>query len=215
MIQINFSLIGQAYPKYFFEYDIKDYKTGDVKNQWEKRDGDTVKGQYSLVEPDGSVRTVEYTSDEKSGFNAVVKKSEFVKVHPLSHSPLEELKVKESVISSSHSGHDSGSGGNDVGGYFYPSPSPYSESHSAAGSSSTHNQGDFSYSRVRYRRLPSNKPPSSKGGGINSAFGPILFPESEEDSTTTASKERKSRQINANNSKLQSLTNLLQAFRNY
>ena len=34
-----------------------------------------VKGQYSLVEPDGSVRTVDYTADDVHGFNAVVSKS--------------------------------------------------------------------------------------------------------------------------------------------
>lgn len=34
-----------------------------------------VSGQYSLVEPDGSVRTVDYTADDVHGFNAVVSKS--------------------------------------------------------------------------------------------------------------------------------------------
>lgn len=32
-------------------------------------------GQYSLVEPDGSVRTVDYVADDHNGFNAVVHKS--------------------------------------------------------------------------------------------------------------------------------------------
>lgn len=32
-------------------------------------------GQYSLVEPDGSVRTVDYTADSIHGFNAVVSKT--------------------------------------------------------------------------------------------------------------------------------------------
>lgn len=64
-----------AYPKYAFNYGIKDPHTGDVKSQHEERDGDVVKGQYSLVEPDGSVRTVDYTADDHNGFNAVVSKS--------------------------------------------------------------------------------------------------------------------------------------------
>lgn len=51
--------------------------TGDIKSQWEHRDGDVVKGQYSLVEPDGSIRTVDYTADDHNGFNAVVKKTGF------------------------------------------------------------------------------------------------------------------------------------------
>ncbi|CAH2042159.1 unnamed protein product, partial [Iphiclides podalirius] len=63
-----------AYPSYAFEYAVKDPNTGDNKAQWEKRDGDTVKGAYSLVEPDGSLRVVEYWADAKSGFNAVVKR---------------------------------------------------------------------------------------------------------------------------------------------
>lgn len=46
----------QAYPKYSFNYGIKDPHTGDIKSQAEERDGDVVKGQYSLVEADGSVR---------------------------------------------------------------------------------------------------------------------------------------------------------------
>lgn len=41
--------------------------TGDVKSQSEHRDGGFVKGQYSLVEPDGSVRTVDYTADDVNG----------------------------------------------------------------------------------------------------------------------------------------------------
>ncbi|XP_063219943.1 cuticle protein 19-like [Bacillus rossius redtenbacheri] len=64
-----------AHPQYEFKYGVHDPHTGDVKNQWESRDGDVVKGSYSLVEPDGSTRTVHYTADKHSGFNAVVKKS--------------------------------------------------------------------------------------------------------------------------------------------
>ncbi|XP_013187594.2 cuticle protein 19 [Amyelois transitella] len=62
-------------PKYAFNYGVADHTTGDVKSQHETRDGDVVKGQYSLVEPDGSVRTVDYTADPIRGFNAVVSKS--------------------------------------------------------------------------------------------------------------------------------------------
>ncbi|XP_023313020.1 uncharacterized protein LOC111693111 [Anoplophora glabripennis] len=60
---------------YSFSYGVKDLHTGDIKHQWEKKEGDKVKGQYSVVEPDGSVRTVYYSADDKSGFNAVVKHS--------------------------------------------------------------------------------------------------------------------------------------------
>uniref|UniRef100_A0A8W7PHM8 Uncharacterized protein n=1 Tax=Anopheles coluzzii TaxID=1518534 RepID=A0A8W7PHM8_ANOCL len=64
-----------AHPKYSYNYGVHDSLTGDVKSQVESRDGDVVKGQYSLVEPDGSVRTVDYTADDVNGFNAVVSKS--------------------------------------------------------------------------------------------------------------------------------------------
>lgn len=34
-----------SYPRYDFEYGVQDSKTGDVKDQWEHRDGDQVKGE--------------------------------------------------------------------------------------------------------------------------------------------------------------------------
>ncbi|GAB0096170.1 cuticle protein 8-like [Sergentomyia squamirostris] len=64
-----------SHPQYSFDYGVHDGLTGDVKSQHEIRDGDVVKGQYSLVEPDGSVRTVDYHADDVNGFNAVVSKS--------------------------------------------------------------------------------------------------------------------------------------------
>ncbi|EDW18961.2 cuticle protein 7 [Drosophila mojavensis] len=62
------------YPKYQFDYGVKDAHTGDHKSQWEARDGDKVHGSYSLKEADGTTRVVEYTADDHNGFNAVVKK---------------------------------------------------------------------------------------------------------------------------------------------
>ena len=61
-------------PKYQFEYGVNDLITGDVKSQVESRDGDVVKGSYSLNEADGSVRVVDYKADDANGFTAVVKK---------------------------------------------------------------------------------------------------------------------------------------------
>lgn len=46
----------QSYPSYSYNYAVSDDLTGDMKSQQETREGDVVKGQYSLVEPDGSVR---------------------------------------------------------------------------------------------------------------------------------------------------------------
>ncbi|XP_014475830.1 PREDICTED: cuticle protein 7-like isoform X2 [Dinoponera quadriceps] len=63
-----------SHPRYTFNYGVHDPNTGDVKTQHEVRDGDVVHGSYSVNEPDGSVRIVEYTADDHNGFNAVVKK---------------------------------------------------------------------------------------------------------------------------------------------
>jgi hypothetical protein len=62
-------------PQYNYGYSVSDSLTGDSKSAHETRDGDVVKGQYSLVEPDGAIRTVTYTSDPVNGFNAVVERS--------------------------------------------------------------------------------------------------------------------------------------------
>ncbi|XP_049876655.1 collagen alpha-2(I) chain-like [Pectinophora gossypiella] len=87
-----------AYPAYAFEYSVKDPHTGDNKAQWEKRDGDVVKGAYSLVEPDGSIRVVEYYADDKTGFNAVVKRLG-PNLHPTGPAPI--YKAALPVIGSS------------------------------------------------------------------------------------------------------------------
>ncbi|KAI4464335.1 structural contituent of cuticle [Holotrichia oblita] len=71
-----------AHPRYQYNYGVSDGLTGDRKSQHEIRDGDVVKGSYSLVEPDGSLRVVEYVADDATGFNAVVKK-----VGPSVHTP--------------------------------------------------------------------------------------------------------------------------------
>ncbi|XP_075162720.1 uncharacterized protein LOC142235349 [Haematobia irritans] len=63
-----------AHHKYEFKYGVKDSKTGDVKDQWEHRDGDKVQGSYSLKEADGTIRVVDYHADKHNGFNAVVHK---------------------------------------------------------------------------------------------------------------------------------------------
>lgn len=57
-----------------FSYDVADPNTGDYKSQVETRVGGTVSGQYSLVDPDGTQRIVDYTADDVNGFNAVVRK---------------------------------------------------------------------------------------------------------------------------------------------
>ncbi|XP_073843400.1 larval cuticle protein A2B-like [Musca autumnalis] len=71
-------------PQYSYSYDVHDASTGDIKSQQETRNGDAVQGAYSLIEPDGTRRLVEYTSDPVHGFNAVVhREPAAVKVAPV------------------------------------------------------------------------------------------------------------------------------------
>jgi hypothetical protein len=60
-------------PKYDYTYSVADPETGDYKSASESRDNGIVQGSYSLVEPNGNLRTVEYTADAVNGFNAIVK----------------------------------------------------------------------------------------------------------------------------------------------
>ncbi|CAH1164339.1 unnamed protein product [Phaedon cochleariae] len=57
---------------YDYGYGVSDPHTGDHHSQQESRRGDAVRGSYSLIEADGSKRTVEYAADDHTGFNAVV-----------------------------------------------------------------------------------------------------------------------------------------------
>ncbi|XP_037828470.1 larval cuticle protein A2B-like [Lucilia sericata] len=60
------------HPQYKYSYGVEDKLTGDSKSQVEERDGDVVRGEYSLIDADGYKRTVQYTADDHNGFNAVV-----------------------------------------------------------------------------------------------------------------------------------------------
>ncbi|XP_023245832.1 larval cuticle protein A2B-like [Copidosoma floridanum] len=83
------------HPQYSYAYDVQDSLTGDSKAQYETRDGDVVRGSYSLIEADGTRRIVEYTADPVNGFNAVVHREPAVikaavpaaplRVHPFFH----------------------------------------------------------------------------------------------------------------------------------
>ncbi|XP_061393147.1 uncharacterized protein LOC133328621, partial [Musca vetustissima] len=92
-----------VHPEYAFSYGVKDLHTGDVKSQWESREGDGVKGHYSVLEPDGSIRTVTYTADAKSGFNAIVK-TVGANSHPVTDSP-HDIDAKSDDTSQSKINH--------------------------------------------------------------------------------------------------------------
>jgi hypothetical protein len=45
--------------------------------------GDKVEGYYSLVEPDGTTRTVQYTADHHTGFSALSRSPDRLFTQPL------------------------------------------------------------------------------------------------------------------------------------
>lgn len=70
-----------------FAYDVADPNTGDFKSQVETRVGGVVQGQYSLLDADGTKRTVDYAADDVNGFNAVVRKDPAVVAAPVVAAP--------------------------------------------------------------------------------------------------------------------------------
>jgi hypothetical protein len=48
-------------PSYNFSFDVKDDELTNYQNRQEEREGGVTKGSYSVVDPDGYVRTVKQT----------------------------------------------------------------------------------------------------------------------------------------------------------
>ncbi|XP_053675348.1 putative uncharacterized protein DDB_G0294196 [Anopheles nili] len=61
-------------PSYQFGFDVKDDEFTNYQNRKETRDGNVIKGSYSVVDSDGFIRTVTYTADPKEGFKAEVSR---------------------------------------------------------------------------------------------------------------------------------------------
>ncbi|XP_034824525.1 uncharacterized protein [Maniola hyperantus] len=76
-------------PNYSYGYGVSDSHTGDIKTVWEAKKGDTVKGHYSVIEPDGSMRSVEYSAGPNTGFAATVNRDD------LQARPMDEEDVME------------------------------------------------------------------------------------------------------------------------
>lgn len=70
-------------PQYSFAYDVQDALTGDSKSQVESRANGVVRGQYTVADPDGTRRIVDYYADPIHGFNAVVRKAPQAVVAPV------------------------------------------------------------------------------------------------------------------------------------
>ncbi|XP_026739707.1 cuticle protein 19-like [Trichoplusia ni] len=94
-----------SHAKYEYKYEVSDHQTGDRKSHWESRDGDKVRGVYTLYEPDGALRTVEYTADALHGFNAVVRRNE-----PNKHSHLGAGYKPDVPVNTVHSYDETGPG---------------------------------------------------------------------------------------------------------
>ncbi|XP_055534219.1 uncharacterized protein LOC129723802 isoform X2 [Wyeomyia smithii] len=63
-----------ANPSYQFGFDVKDDEYTNYQNRKEQREGNVIKGSYSVVDSDGFIRTVTYTADPKEGFRAEVSR---------------------------------------------------------------------------------------------------------------------------------------------
>ncbi|XP_069705124.1 uncharacterized protein [Periplaneta americana] len=59
--------------QYDYRYAVDDPKSGVINDRWEQRYGEYVKGAYSVLDPDGRVRTVDYEVDGPKGFHAVIR----------------------------------------------------------------------------------------------------------------------------------------------
>ncbi|XP_053615674.1 larval cuticle protein A2B-like [Plodia interpunctella] len=70
------------FPQYSYGYDVQDALTGDYKGHQEQRNGDLVTGSYTVVDPDGTRRIVDYSADPLNGFNAVVRREPLVVAAP-------------------------------------------------------------------------------------------------------------------------------------
>lgn len=69
----------------------------------EERDGDLVKGEYTVAEADGTLRTVRYTADKHNGFHAVISKAgETRQVPAVASSTYHHRSIKVPPASPSH-----------------------------------------------------------------------------------------------------------------
>lgn len=73
----NYSIVNKQFqpsPSYQFGFDVNDDQFTNYQNRKEERQGDVIKGSYSVVDSDGFIRTVTYTADPKEGFKAQVER---------------------------------------------------------------------------------------------------------------------------------------------
>lgn len=83
---------------------VQDTLTGDAKSQQETRSGDVVQGRYSLIEPDGTRRVVDYTADPVHGFNAVVNREPLA--HAVAVAPAQQVTLTFNFFFIKHQNFD-------------------------------------------------------------------------------------------------------------
>ena len=72
-------MISKTFPQvtYCFKYFIEEPNFGVFTHHNEEREGDLVRGSYSLLQPDGRLRIVNYQVDTASGFRPFVLYRQF------------------------------------------------------------------------------------------------------------------------------------------
>lgn len=63
----------QAKPDYSYSFGVHDKESGNSHTHSESRDGDSVSGEYRVLQADGLVRIVRYTASPTTGFRAIVE----------------------------------------------------------------------------------------------------------------------------------------------
>lgn len=112
-----------AYPKYSYAYGVKDALTGDHKEAHETRDGGVVKGSYSLLQPDGVYRTVNYVADPIHGFQAEVLNSPAPAIHAVKKVVAPAvIAAPVKAVGYAHGGFHDGYDGYGHGGYLAAAP---------------------------------------------------------------------------------------------
>ncbi|KAH8302412.1 hypothetical protein KR044_006194 [Drosophila immigrans] len=95
-----------ARPEYSFAYGVEDGQTRLLQNRKETRNGDAVKGVYSVVDPDGTLRVVKYTADDANGFQAEVITNGIGRLHGHGNAAVVAADVDEQVEHEQHAAED-------------------------------------------------------------------------------------------------------------
>merc|ERR1712086_683756 len=95
-----------AKPVYNFEYKVADAEAQTYITQSESRDGDTLTGMYSYVNPDGALITVNYEAGPMGYSQTLDQQDGFVSINPR---PVKAAVATSSTSSTSGSSSSSGS----------------------------------------------------------------------------------------------------------